>query len=293
MLKTPLGDHTRLIHQPHHAIVSAYLAAHWGNSAFAAPGMYPGATEPVRWREEVMLGIAEHDNGWWEWEADPAFADDGLPVSLQNVAQRNPNVGFDRWRIGVPRLAEKHPYAALLIAMHAHWLYAVDFVDLVPDQDTPMRHPLFTNRGEAPRLVANETLTRAFLDELTRLRAGLGDRIAADPVMATALEPDHLNAHTKLLQLADAISLLLCFGDRGDRDFPEIPRASWANRVSMAWRRAGERTFTVDPYPFDVDPLPVLMPVRIIEHPIPPTDTPLTRLHGAPLRTIEFTLSSA
>ncbi len=64
MLKAHLDNELWLIQQPHHAQVSGFPAAHWGaKNAFAYPGHYPGATHPERWRDEVVLAIAEHDNG--------------------------------------------------------------------------------------------------------------------------------------------------------------------------------------------------------------------------------------
>ncbi|MEZ6193275.1 MAG: DUF3891 family protein [Phycisphaerales bacterium] len=88
MLKTRVYNNFWLVQQHHHAQVSGYLAAQWGNDRFARPGGYPGATDPDLWREAVVLGIAEHDNGWWETEAIPKInGPDGLPVGLGRKGQ--------------------------------------------------------------------------------------------------------------------------------------------------------------------------------------------------------------
>ena len=71
MLKRQVGSELWCITQPDHAAVSGYLAAHWGNGEFARPGSFAPFPEPERLRAETILAIAEHDNGWWEWEGDP------------------------------------------------------------------------------------------------------------------------------------------------------------------------------------------------------------------------------
>ncbi len=80
MLKTHIGNEVWLVHQPDHARLAGYLAAHW-----EAPMNLRGrvlserVTHADAIRDEVILAIAEHDNGWWEWEAIPSIdADDGF-----------------------------------------------------------------------------------------------------------------------------------------------------------------------------------------------------------------------
>jgi hypothetical protein len=46
----------------------------------------------------------------------------------------------ERWRIGVRRFQDKHPYASLLIGFHAYWLYAPRTDE--PD-DAAFQHPVF------------------------------------------------------------------------------------------------------------------------------------------------------
>lgn len=119
MLKTRRGDEIWLVTQPDHAALAGLLAAHWGNAEFARPGAFAASPDEARLRREVVLAVAEHDNGWWEWEADPELSvEDGLPQGLGEVL-RDPISGMQRWRLGVPRLAARHPYASLLIGDHA------------------------------------------------------------------------------------------------------------------------------------------------------------------------------
>jgi Protein of unknown function (DUF3891) len=306
VLKTQVHDQIWLVQQPHHAQVSGYLAAHWGGAnGFAQPGHYPGASHPDRWREEVILGIAEHDNGWWEWEAMPRIsARDGLPVGVGEVATPSPanefdqwrSGGFDRWRLGIDRLAGPHPYAALLISLHAYWLYAVAFDDLLPEEGDSRRHFVFGAPDIASNLVGDEQTTRAFLTEQAALQTELKSRLAREAQMAGAHEPQHLNPHLRLLQLFDSMSLYLALNDQADHELREVPRQSWSDRDSITWRRRDAKTIALDPYPFALDPLPVPLPARIL-----PTDRPVdasgepapfTALHSVRLETLEFQLVS-
>ena len=139
MLKTKRGAQVWLITQPAHAELAGMMAAHWGNEEFARPGHFAPSADAERLRQEVALAVAAHDNGWWEWGADPPLAAaDGLPQGLGEVTA-GPVAGMERWRLGIPRLAEQHPYASLLIGDHAYWLYAAQF-----DSDLPAEfiHPV-------------------------------------------------------------------------------------------------------------------------------------------------------
>jgi hypothetical protein len=124
----------------------------------------------------------------------------------------------------------------------------------------------------------------------------MGNRLRADPAWRGALEATHLNPHIKLLQLLDAMSLLLSFGAKSEEQLVEVPRRSWDDRVTIGWRPLAERRIVCDPYPFDRDPLEVLLPARIWtagrtwkeENDV----LPLTRLHSLPLQVIQFQLGS-
>ncbi len=100
MLKTKRGSQVWLITQPAHAELSGQMAAHWGNEEFATPGHFAASADSERVRREVVLAVAEHDNGWWEWEADPPLsADDGLPKGLGEVVA-HPVAGMEQLLVG-------------------------------------------------------------------------------------------------------------------------------------------------------------------------------------------------
>lgn len=306
MLKTPVDSHIWLIPQHQHAQISGYLAAHWGGvNGFARPGEFAGDAGPrhaASLRDEVVLGIAEHDNGWWETEAMPRFsARDGLPVGLGEAAAPSPanefdawrHGGFERWRLGIARLAPGHPYAALLTSLHAYWLYAVAFEDLMVGEDDSRRHFIFGAPDVAASLAKDRAAVREFLDEQQRRQAEFIARVEHDPRLAGATAEAHLRPHLRLLQLLDALSLFVSMNEPGEHRLPDVPRGSWADRVTLHWRREDELTLQLDPYPFDLDPLPVPLPVRLA-----PREgqwdraAPLTHLHRQPMAVIPMQLTS-
>lgn len=293
MLKTRIDDSIWLVHQPDHARVSGYLAAHWGNErGFSRPGEFAPSEAPEVIRREVVRAIAEHDNGWWEWEASPNFDPaDGLPLGMMDLAHRYPEESLDHWRRGVPRLADKHPYAALLVSMHAYWLHAFRTGDAL-DSDEAFRHPLFSGQDSDASPTGDVEPTRRFLGEQQKTQTTLLDRLRGEPLWASAVEPANLGPHFKLLQVLDAISLLLCFGSRSEADLPEIPRSRWDERVTLSWRPAGRQRVICAPYPFDADPLQVVLPVRIVPGDTSPVE-PFVSLHATPLQTVRFELSGA
>ena len=263
MLKTVVEGQTRLISQPDHAALSGYLAAHWGNVEFAVPGHFAASSNAERLRAETVLAIAEHDNGWWEWEADPEIDHrDGLPLHLTDISQQT---GFERWRRGVARFEQRHPYVALLISFHAYRLVAPR-VDKLPAP--AHQHPLFGLPG-AMALPRGEEWDEAirFVADLENGQRELKTRLAADPSWAAAVKAEHLDPHARLLQVADALSLYLCLGAGTERSFDEVPRGNRGDRVSLTLvPRSGGRV-AVEPYPFDSDPLPMVLPARVVDSP--------------------------
>ena len=274
MLKTHRDNHTWLVSQPDHGGVAGYLAAHWGNDQFAAPGHFAHAHDPEQLCAETVLAIAEHDNGWWEWEAIPELGDlDDLPLDLAEVL-KNQQEGMDRWQRGIPRFSEEHPYVSLLISFHAYWLYAARSK---PDPDPAFLHPLFWKRAPEKLVGGSIDEARKFVADLEAQQADFSARLRGNPVTAMWVDPENLKPNVRLLQLLDGLSLSLCSphipplsGEAkglGEHPFDllEVPRGSWLDRVTIEVRPAGARRIALKPYPFDVDPLRVVVPVRIID----------------------------
>ena len=106
------GDAVVCVGQASHAWMSGQLARAWGNGAFAAPDPF----------EEVCLGAEQHDVGMAEWDLRPRLdASTGRPTSFMDMPV---DVHLELWGAAPHRLVTQSPYAALLVSMHGHALYA-------------------------------------------------------------------------------------------------------------------------------------------------------------------------
>lgn len=308
MLRTNYGNNIYFITQPDHAAVSGYFAAHWGNDEFARPGYYGSSKDPEALRAETVLGIAEHDNGWWEWEATLGDeSDDGLPKGLTAVLQ-NQEEGMNRWRLGIPRLNKKHPYASLLISYHAYWLYAHSSG---AERAEAFVHPLFWKgtdlyaEDSKPGL-SGQALENAlkFLEEVRFMQHDLKTEINNDEFKNGWLNDENLLPHARLIQLLDGLSLSICSDlipardgeskglGQDEFDLLNVPRKSWDDRVSITVSPKGDREIGLSPYPFDLDPLGVTVPVRIFEGPLDKPVRQHSDWYSIPKQLIKYEFSS-
>ena len=241
MLKATKNGKLWMVTQPDHAEVAGYLAAHWGNDDFARPGHYAAAPDAERLRAEVIFAVAQHDNGWWEWEATPdVSADDGSPLDLSEVL-KDQQAGMNRWRTGLRRF-EQSPLHNLLNSMHANWLYAIR---VLPNPDPAFAHPLFWKGSPARLYPGGLEPARVFMAELERMQAGWKSVLGADAATAPWIEPQHLQPHARLLQLCDGSSLALASNlipaveppskGLGDDAFElhDVPRQNWSDLVTI------------------------------------------------------------
>jgi hypothetical protein len=298
MLRTEHNDTLTFITQPDHGRLAGMLAAHWGNDLFTAPGHYGNPAEADRLRSEVLLGIAEHDNGWWEWESDPSITvETGHPMGLGEVLQ-DQQAGMDRWHLGTARLPT-HPYASLLISWHAYWLYAIRVVD---QPDARFTHPLFWKGAPEQLYPGALDLPKEFLSGLAVTQKRLEQTILDDECGANWLGDDVIKPNIRLLQLCDGLSLALCSklipatsgitNGLGSDDFSLIgvPRAGWDDLVDISVRALGNNRLVLDPYPFDVPELTVSVPAKILPAGVT-SDQPIHAWwHSVPLQLITWTL---
>lgn len=303
MLKTIQDGKLWMITQPDHSQIAGFIAAHWGNSLFACPGYFSAASvkDPERLRAEAILAIAEHDNGWWEWEAIPDLsAFDGFPAGLGEVLQSQ-QAGMDRWRSGLARF-QNRPMVNLLISSHAYWLYAARAVQ---NPEPAFNHPLFWKGAPEKLHLGSNEAPLAFMAELQKMQLGWIEELRADPEAASWIETASLAPLQRLIQLCDGISLALCSAlipakagaskGLGEDlyELHEVPRGSWSDRCTITVTPRGDRRIELDPYPLDIDPLPVMIPARIVELPAKKPAHIQTWWHACVPQQIQFQFVSA
>ena len=295
MLKTRHENTIRLITQPNHAVAAGFMASHWGNDKFTKLGFYGNCSESEKLSDEIIFGIAEHDNGWWEWEADPSSSEsDKLPSGLAEVLS-NPTEATQRWQIGTTRFEDSHPYASLLINYHAYRLYNV------AHEEENSIHPLFGNS----KSFSNENSPQAtsLIETLENQQKILKQRLdSLGGWHKDAIRPEILLPHARMMQIMDALSLYLCSDfippvsgkakglGRDEVEIKHVPRKDWQDKIKMHIIPQDDGTLVCDPYPFDEDNLRIPIIVTEIED-FTQNDISRMELYEIPKKIVSFTFS--
>src|SRR5579863_2839041 len=148
-----------LVTHPDHARLAGAFAERWGNELFLSP-------EP---RENVLRGIACHDDGWTARDAAPQITRQGKPsaFSTELVGKYS---GFEEIDLvdylavrdsAVRVIAAEDPYAAILVLMHTYSL-------------------LSEHADRSTIAPAGITLLDAFLEQQRTFRSALREQVAAD-----------------------------------------------------------------------------------------------------------------
>lgn len=234
-----------LVTHPDHARLAGAFAEKWGNGRFLSP-------EP---RENVLRGIARHDDGWTARDATPQITRQGKPsaFSVELVGKYSAFEEIDlsdylavRDR-AVRSIAEEDAYAALLISMHTYNLLTEH-----ADRSTiaPAQLPLLDH----------------FLEQQKLLQQTLRLQIIADPKFS----PDQKTEaavldHFRLLQACDNLSLLTCVDFRQPANLLHPLPVSDGDHSRVDVRSAGSRRFVLDPYPFVEQSITFKFPARRVE----------------------------
>ena len=221
MIRRPHDDGWILIRQGDHAALSGALMARWGNEIFAPPAPYA----------EVLLGIAEHDNGWDAWDRAPEIhSETGYPLQFTELTSE---AYVAIWRRGVAHHRKASPYAALLIALHSEHL---------------ARRRLERVLGHA---VAEEAAPlTAFIAEMQMLRLELTNTVVARSTVTADQLAVEIKANLRLLQIGDFVSLELCGGPSGVFRVEEVPAQETGSFLSVTFEPASEDMVVVTPYLF-------------------------------------------
>jgi hypothetical protein len=171
-----------LISQVEHARIAAELAVSWGEPPLQA----------VEQPEIVLPTIRRHDDGWDEWESQPAVDAEGKPVSFTEMS---PADGNAIWQRSIESLADLGPLAQYLVASH--------FVD---------------RRRKSTETSPERT---AFVDDFERRRAEWFDHWQRqDPTRNTV---ERANRALRQLQFFDALSLWFCCEPRAAEESLTTP----------------------------------------------------------------------
>lgn len=201
-----------VIYQRAHALLAAALVEHWRADQ-----------RPSRWIE-TLCAVAQHENGWQEWEASNQLTELGTPKtlgegSLADTAQQLHHA--------ITRARHQSLWCGLLVSRHATQLFdaqrgQIDALDKLLDAQVELRR-----RWQAQLGVDDQTLAAAYA----------------------------------LLLFGDTFSLILCreevpFGGRRleieagpDGTRYDVRQVDGAQDVTAS----GDRVLTVEPWPYAVD----------------------------------------
>jgi len=234
-----------LITHVDHAHLAGAFAAKWGNTLFRSP-------QP---REHVLKGISRHDDGWRTRDAEAQITRAGKPsaFSVELVGKYSAFEEIDladylAVRENALRLiVEEDAYAAILVSMHTC--------------------NLLTERADRSTIApAQLPLLDAFLARQLNLQQQLRRRIAADSAFSCEEASDEIILdHFRLLQAADNLSLLACVDYRSPATLLHPLPLNRGGHQTIAVTSVGERTFTLDPYPFAEPSLTFTFPARCVE----------------------------
>ena len=246
------------IHQTTHALMAEQFCRHWGNGDFARPLPYAA----------TMLAIAQHDNGWYEWELHPRLCSDGYPMDF--LHDDDPIAKVALWRRGVDRVFEQHPYAALLVGRHAALLYEGDLPNLTGPE----------NKGVAEQVAA-------FIADQQMLVEVVRHAYAEDSRYCDLLKPAVVDANTRLLQFGDHASLQVIVPWGAQSVMSNCPLNS-QERISITMRHS-EQTITFSPWPFGVESFAVEIHGKLLsERHFVDEETYHAALAEAPLRRLSW-----
>lgn len=233
-----------LITHPDHARLAGAFAAAWGNARFRKP-------EP---RQRVLHGIATHDDGWAARDAHPTITREGKPsaFSTELVGKYSAFEEIDLEEYLAVRdravriIAEKDPYAGLLISMHTY--------------------NLLTEHADRSAIATDGlSLLDTFLDRQRVYQAQLRAEIATDSTLADDKKSEQtILEHFRLLQACDNLSLLTCVAfDKPAHLLHPLPlNDGSASEVEV--HPIGMRHFRLTPWPFGELELTFTFPARYV-----------------------------
>ncbi len=203
-----------IIFQPAHALLSTQLAGRWKQDP-----------NPPRWWD-TLVAVAQHDNGWQEWEQEPKLTEAGQPMNFINMP---PPDAIAQWERGIARGRHQSRWVGLLISCHATSLYS-------------------GREGEVK--VLDEFLERQKAQQ-KKWQTELG---VSDDEVAVAY---------RWIRFFDWLSLVLCWQRLPTNGSP-IELGIGPDGVKYEARAAANQQVTISPYPFTDDTFDVNVEVRTV-----------------------------
>jgi hypothetical protein len=234
-----------LVKHPDHAELAGAFAAAWGNAEFRKP-------EP---RARVLVGISRHDDGWTVRDEHPVITRQGKPsaFSRELVGKYSAFEEIDIEEYLAVRdravriIADKDPYAGLLISMHTYSL-------LTEHADRTTISP----EGLA--------LLDAFLESQRayqcKLRAAIQDDVSLPKIAKTERM---ILEHFRLLQACDNLSLLACVAYELPATLLHPLPLNDGATAEVQVTPIGQREFRLSPWPFGKPLLRFSFPARHVE----------------------------
>ncbi len=187
-----------VIRQTDHAFLAGFFAREWGNEKFSKPQPHG----------PFCLAVAEHENGWSEWELQPLLdAKTHLPFSFASIPTA---AHIALYQKGIERLVKVDHYAGLLASMHASGLYDRARATL------PGFSAKYVKTDESH--LVNDFVQQLRLQQL-RLKVDLRANAASKPFIEEPL----INANVARLEVLDRMSLHFCLNPQQDTTLDAVP----------------------------------------------------------------------
>src|ERR1700676_896812 len=233
------GDPMVVIRQTDHAFLAGFFAREWGNETFTKPQPFAS----------FCLAVAEHDNGWQEWEmlvgVDPkTFA----PSNCLEVPTEEHITLYQR---GIERIVKADLYAGLLVTSHCMGLYD-------KARATMPGYSAKYVRAQEQHLAAD------FVQRLRLQQLRMKVDLRSDPATRPYVDERLLKLNAQRLDALDRLSLYFCLGANADTTIESVPVNAEGREVDWQLRSTGGGQFTLDPYPFRREPLEIAIIARHI-----------------------------
>jgi hypothetical protein len=238
-----------LVLQIDHSRVAGLFAAHWGNQDFAKLRPYAS----------MVLAAQEHDSGWWDWEVKPTLDAQGYPPDyIGSIRKLGKGVWLGFYRDGIERLAKRDSYAAYNVSMHGEGLLTqgMGLLPYMPD---------YTVDADVRDFIAQQKMFREKLLPVMRDH-GQWKEFSSD---------EHLWTNFKYMEVFDQLAQYVCnrypFNSAERKNGPSsqlsrtpVPVGPGEKDTILNLAVSDESHAIVKPYPFDVNPIAVSFPGRLI-----------------------------